>query len=189
MFLEIAFIQRFMLFLAYPVYAVAVVLTAFLVFSGLGSLCADRWVAEPSLGSSRAEDGSGRPVDPSRMLVVVGGAVVAIAAGSLLYRYLLPATFDAGAGLADAYKIVVSLMLLAPIAFAMGMPFPVGLQLVSDRHERLVPWAWAVNGAASVVGATLAVLAAVHVGFSGVVVLALGAYGVCYLALRGLGRA
>jgi hypothetical protein len=172
MFLEIAFIQRFMLFLAYPVYAVAVVLTAFLVFSGLGSLFADRRLAANRAGSETPK--------------LVGSAVALIAVGALSYSVVLPVLFAAGSGWDDGWKIAASLLFLAPLAFLMGIPFPAGLQLVSDRYERMVPWAWGVNGGASVLGAALAALTAVHLGFSGVVGLAVVAYGGCYLVVRRL---
>lgn len=174
MFLEIAFIQRFMLFLAYPVYAVAVVLTAFLVFSGLGSLFADRRLAMAGDGSHTRK--------------LVGLAVSLIAVSALAYGLALPFLFGIGAGWGDGWRIVGSLLLLGPLAFLMGIPFPAGLQLVSGRHERMVPWAWAVNGGASVMGAALAALTAVHLGFSGVVVLAVAVYGGCYLVMRKLSR-
>lgn len=148
MFLEIAFIQKFMLFLHHPVYAVAVVLTAFLAFSGLGSWFADRW------------EGARRRL--------VRGAVAGIGLLGLLYYLLLPPLFSAWAGWADPLRIAASVLLLAPLAFLMGVPFPAGLQTLSDRRERLVPWAWGVNGAASVVGAALAALLAVHAGYAAV---------------------
>ncbi len=172
MFLEIAFIQRFMLFLAYPVYAVGVVLTGFLVFSGLGSLFADRRLTAVAEGSNTRR--------------LVGTSVALIATSALLYSLVLPVVFGAGAGWGDGWRIAASLLMLAPLAFLMGIPFPVGLQLVSDRYPRMVPWAWGVNGGASVMGAALAALTAVHVGFSGVVALAVAAYVGCYLVLRRL---
>ena len=166
MFLEIAFIQRFMLFLAYPVYAVAVVLTAFLVFSGLGSLFAERWQAHVPAS--------------------VGWAVAGTAMLGAVLLASLQFLFQVCAGWPDSAKIALSVALLAPMAFCMGIPFPSGLQFVSDRHAALVPWAWGVNGCASVVGATLATFTAVHVGFRSVVVLALVAYGIATVALRRL---
>jgi spermidine synthase len=172
MFLEIAFIQRFMLFLAYPLYAVAVVLTAFLLFSGLGSLFADR-----------RSGGRGAVMPAARL---VGLAVAGITASVALYAVVLPTVFGASAAWPDAWKIVISLLLLAPLAFLMGIPFPAGLQLVSDRRDLLVPWAWGVNGATSVVGAALAALAAVHIGFGGVIAIAVAVYIGCFLALRRL---
>ena len=166
--LEIAFIQKFMLLLAYPVLAVGVVLAAFLLFSGCGSYVCDRLQA-----SGR------RPVGP--VLMVVGGLAAA-------YLFLLPWLFETAAGCSLGSRVALSLVLLGPLAFCMGFPFPYGLQKVADRMPSLIPWAWGVNGCASVVGAVLATWIAVHVGFSGVIVLALLLYAAAAMALRRLER-
>jgi len=166
MFLEIAFIQKLMLFLAFPVYAVAVVLTSFLVFSGLGSMVSGRR--------------GGRPV---RRVAWAVGAIILLAG---LYLPLLPRVFAVGAGWPDAVKAAASIAIIAPMAFCMGIPFPTGLQRLSDRHDALVPWAWGINGCASVVGASAATLTGVHLGFRAVVLLALVAYLVAACALARL---
>lgn len=145
MFLEIAFIQKFMLFLAYPLYAVAVVLTAFLVFSGAGSYAADRW------RGARTR--------------LVAYAVAGIVALTVIYVFGLPPLFAAAAGWPDAARIALSLILIAPLAFLMGIPFPSGLQRVSDQYPSMVPWAWGINGFSSVMGASLATFTAIHLGF------------------------
>jgi hypothetical protein len=156
MLLEIAFIQRFMLFLAYPIYSVTVVLTAFLAFSGLGSLFAHH--------------------HQHRAHLLLTLTVAAIGVFAVLYLLVLGPLFSAGAGWPDVAKIAASLIMLAPVAFAMGIPFPTGLQLVSMRFDPLLPWAWGINGCASVVGALSASLCAVHMGFRAVVLVAVVAY-------------
>ncbi len=166
MFLEIAFIQKFMLFLTYPIYAVAVVLTAFLVFSGFGSFWADRWHGD--------------------RFPLVSGAVIGIVVLTVLYTVLLPPLFSAWAGWSDAGRIAVSFALIAPLAFCMGIPFPSGLQLVSDRYAAMVPWAWGINGFASVMGASLATFMAIHFGFRVLVWAAACVYILCVPALWGL---
>lgn len=171
LFLEIAFIQKLMLFLAHPVYAVGVVLAAFLVFSGLGSAAADRL--------------TGR-VAPARL---VGAVVLLLAALAAAYLWWLPDLFRAWAGWSDPARVAASLGLLAPLAFLMGFPFPTGLQAVSRGGGSSVPWAWGVNGAASVVAAPLATLAAVHLGFAAVVGLAMGLYGVAAVGVASWPRA
>ncbi|MBN2309387.1 MAG: SAM-dependent methyltransferase [Candidatus Hydrogenedentes bacterium] len=164
MFLEIAFIQKFMLFLAYPIYAVAVVLTAFLVFSGLGGLAAGRLRTAPAHR--------------------VAAAVLGVAVVAAFYLAILPFLFAAAAAWHDAAKVAASVVLLAPLAFCMGVPFPTALQAVSERYQALVPWAWGINGCASVAGATLATFLAVHAGFRAVVVAALLFYLVAAWALH-----
>jgi len=157
MFVEIAFIQKFMLFLSHPLYAVAVVLCGFLLFAGLGSLAS-------------ARIGRGEPERGARI------AVAAIAVIAVAYLFLLPDIFRLLAGLPDAARIAVSLGLIAPLAFFMGMPFPLGLRRLSDATPALLPWAWGINACVSVVAAALATLVAMHLGFSIVVMLALLAY-------------
>ena len=164
MFVEIAFIQKFLLFLAYPLYAVAVVLCAFLVFAGLGS----RW-------SARLSPAAARP-HPAVL------AAAAIGALSLVYLAALPPLFAWLAPLPDAARIAISLVLIAPLAFAMGLPFPVQIARLAPAGTALIPWAWGVNACASVVAAVLATLLAVHVGFAAVVVLAACLYGVAATA-------
>jgi spermidine synthase len=165
-FLELAFMQRFILFLAYPVYAVAVVLTALLAFSGLGSLYADH------IKTRR-----------SRALPAV---VAGMALLCLVYVYALPHVFSALAWAPDPLRIAVSIALLAPLAFLMGIPFPLGLQIVSDRRDALLPWAWGINGCFSVIATSLAMLIAVHGGFSTCLFTAIGIYACAALAINRL---
>jgi hypothetical protein len=78
--------------------------------------------------------------------------------------------------------VALCVALIAPLAFLMGMPFPLGVAALGARAPDLIPWAWAINGCASVVSAVLATLLAIHLGFTGVVLLALLAYGVAALS-------
>ncbi|HMP73257.1 MAG TPA: SAM-dependent methyltransferase [Kiritimatiellia bacterium] len=157
MFLEIAMIQKFMLFLAYPMYAVAVVLASFLLFAGLGSLAADRFL---------------RP-GPK----VAGGAVAGLGTLAILYLLLLPPLFTSAAtAWSDPAKVGLSVLLLAPLAFLMGMPFPSGMTWLGHHRPPLLPWAWAINGFTSVLGASLATFTAIHLGFRVLVLFAIALY-------------
>ncbi|MDQ2694458.1 MAG: SAM-dependent methyltransferase [Pseudomonadota bacterium] len=166
LFLEIAFIQRFVLFLSHPLYAVAVVLCAFLVFAGLGS---------------------GWSVRLERRRRPVAWAVAGIAVLGLLYLALLPGLFDLAIAWPEPVKVLLAVALVAPLAFFMGMPFPLGLAQTAARAPRLVAWAWAINGCASVVSAVLATLLAVEAGFTAVVAAAVGLYLLAALAAPGAG--
>ncbi|MCY1327700.1 Polyamine aminopropyltransferase [compost metagenome] len=167
LFIEIAFIQRFVLFLGHPLYAVAVVLAGFLVFAGLGSALAVRWVAAVGCGSA---------VRGITLAVVV----IAFVAGT--YLLALPSIFERLLALPDAAKVAIALLLIAPLAVFMGMPFPLGLGHVGARSEEFLPWAWGINGCASVLSAILAALLAMHIGFTGVVTMAV----ILYLAAPAL---
>ena len=165
MFIEIAFIQKFILFLHHPLYAVAVVLAAFLLFAGFGSAFSKRYCQD------------GRNVKGILM------AVIGIILFGLLYILLLGPTFSLILDWPSMIKIGIAILFIAPLAFFMGMPFALGLGLLGNRAEPLIPWAWGINGCASVLSAVLATLLAIHFGFTVVVVLALLLYGVAALIM------
>ena len=168
MLLEIAFIQRFLLVLPSPAWSLAVVLATFLMGSGLGSLAADRF-----------------PGGPRRAVLV---AVVGIAAVVVLYGALLPGVLARLLGLPLVVRAGVSAAVLAPVAVLMGLPFPAGFALLRGRGETLAPWAWAVNGCASVTGASLATLMAVEWGLRSTTLVAVGFYLVALAVVGRLGR-
>ncbi len=167
LFVEIAFIQKFTLFLGHPLYAIAVVLASFLVFAGAGSAYSAR-----AFGHA-----AGRFAQP------VSIAVAGIVGVAILYLLLLPLLFAWFIGIAEVLRILLSAILIAPLAFFMGMPFPLGLRRLAAEAPDFVPWAWGINGFASVISAVLATLLAIHFGFTAVIVLALILY-VVAAALR-----
>ena len=167
MFMEIAFIQKFVLFLSHPLYAVAVVLCAFLVFAAAGSWLAGNW--------QNARWRAANKVMP---------AVIAMGAISLFYLVGLPGLFHELMHLPDLVKIIISVVLIAPLAMCMGVPFPAGMMRLAGANADAIPWAWAINGFASVVGAVLATLLAIHLGFAAVILLAVLIYAVASAALR-----
>ncbi len=164
LFLEIYFIQRFILFLSHPLYTIAVVLSSFLIFAGLGSSYSKR-LAELKGYSKSARYG-----------------IVGIFVFGLFYVLMLDHIFDFLLIQSDTIKIAASVLLIAPLAFAMGMPFPMGLSELGNHSESLIPWAWGVNGCASVISAVAATLVAIHFGFTVVMVMALIFYLLAYLS-------
>ncbi|MGD2112517.1 MAG: SAM-dependent methyltransferase [Gammaproteobacteria bacterium] len=169
LFVEIAFIQRFTLLLHHPLYAVATTLTGFLVFAGLGSYWSQRW-------SRRRQQARG-----------VARAVAGIAGISLAYLMLLHALPATVTGWPLPAKVTLALGMIAPLAFCMGLPFPLGLSRLAEQAPEYLPWAWGVNGCASVISAVLATLLAIHLGFSAVILLAVLLYGIAALAVPGAG--
>ena len=191
LFIEIASIQRFVLFLGHPVYAIPVVLCGFLFFAGLGSGIAPTLTARlealrarspqrPSIGAAdRLLRCFLHVRHPALALAVAGigtAALMHLVLALPLFRWLMP--------LPDALKIAVSLVLIAPLAFFMGMPFPLALARVAATRAALVPWAWGINGCASVLSAVLAILLAMSLGFNAVVVIAIALYVVAAATLR-----
>ncbi len=165
MFIEMAFIQKFLLLLADPTYSVAVVLCAFLVFAGLGSLFS------PKLTTVIERVGL-LPRQPKPISIAIG--ILSLIA--VLYIQLLPPIFRSFLASPDNLKIIVSIGLIAPLAFFMGMPFPLGIDLLRRRHPDLIAWAWGINGYASVVSVILSTCLAIAFGFNTVILLAIGVY-------------
>jgi SAM-dependent methyltransferase len=159
LFIEIAFIQKFILILHHPLYAITVVLSTFLLSAGAGSYFST------NLSSSTKKSAFLMPIAAIALFSVVYslgfGPISAflLKAGSLS-RYLL------------------SVILIAPLGFSMGMPFPMALAKISQTNPALIPWAWGINGCASVVSAILATLIAMQFGFTVLVFLAVCLYGV-----------
>ncbi len=154
--MEVGLIQRFVLFLGHPTYALTVVLFTFLLGAGLGSALS-RW-----LGS------------PYRLAVIALALVVAL---GLVYAVVLPEVLAAGLGLARWLRIAAAVALLLPLSLLMGVPLPAGVRLLANRSPGMVAWAWGINGATSVVGSALAILLAISLGFTAVTAFAAGLYG------------
>ncbi len=163
LFLEIAMLQRFLLFLHHPLYAAAVVICAFLFFAGLGSMLSQHL---------RVRYGGVKVM----RLSVAGLVVVCLA-----YTAGLAHLFHSAQGWPVWAKGVFALFLIAPMGVAMGMPFPLALAKLGELEAGLIPWAWGVNGCASVLSAVLASLLAIHFGFSVVILMSLCLYGLATL--------
>jgi MFS family permease len=171
MFFEITLIQRLVLFLGYPTYSLTVTLASILIFTGVGALLTGRYGHRP-----------GR---------VVPFLLAALAALTVFYQFGLPPLTDALLGWPLAGRVVTAFVMLAPLGICLGAFMPLGLGAVSRLTEysrQYVAWGWAVNGFASVVGAVLTTILAMTFGFRVVLFLAIAAYVVAVLALRGLLR-
>ncbi len=168
---EIAFIQRFVLFLGHPVYALTVVVFLMLLSSGAGSFISRRWLP-----------------DPQRVIPRLRVLLFAVAAALSVYLWVLPRLLDSGVGLPFTIKLGLSGAFLIPIGFLMGMPFPTGLRALAKaarqnndaNADNSVEWAWAMNAAASVLGSVAAMVIAIQFGLS--VVLACGALAYIFAA-------
>ena len=144
--IEIAFIGRFTVILGHPVHALVVVLAAFLLFAGAGSYLSGR-------------GGPGASIT---------GPVIGIAAIASAYALASPQLTAVLAGASPAVKVAAAFALIAPLATLMGMPFPRALSRLDALDPSLLPWAWGINGCASVIGAVLATLVAIHHGHAAV---------------------
>jgi hypothetical protein len=155
MLVEVALLQRFVLLLGHPVYSLTVTLFSLLLGTGAGSYFS-RSLDDARLGSSLAR--------------ALGGIIVVALVGILVLPTIIPLVIQTP----RAARIALAVLILAPAGALMGIPLPAGVRLLSARQPSLVPWAWGMNGALSVMGATLAVFIAMNWGFS--VTLAAGAF-------------
>ena len=137
--------------LANPIYSVSIVITFMLIISGLGSLFC-------SFFCNRITKSH-----PSKTILVV---TLLIACCILFYIFFLSSVLNAFLGLPFIAKAIIAVVLIAPVAFLMGMPFPTGLSLLSANQKKLLPWAWGMNGALSVTGSVLAHVITIHFSFT-----------------------
>jgi SAM-dependent methyltransferase len=151
---EVAFIQRFVLFLGHPTYALTVVIFLLMLSSGAGSLFSRVWLSRTQLAWLP--------------LVLVVIALVADV-------FLLPSRLAVLVGLPFGFRLLISAILLAPLGFVMGMPFPTGLRALAAAPapefpagppDNAVEWAWALNAGASVLGSVLAMVIAIRYGLT-----------------------
>jgi hypothetical protein len=163
---EIALMQKFILFLGHPTYALVVVLFALLIFSGIGSYRC-------------------RNIAVERITATIVRNLLFLAGLVLLYLFLLSPLFDALVTLPRAVRIPLAVLLTAPLGLLMGTFLPLGIRASGERFGELVPWAWGLNGAASVFGSVLAIALAMNLGFNLALVVGLGFY---LLGLVALGR-
>ena len=141
--IEVALIQKFVLFLGHPTYALSVVIFSLVISSSYGSYC--------SRGSVRNE---------RRLIKALGG--VALLAGVL--AAVLSNLLTALVWLPLPVKMTLTVILIAPLGFVMGMPFPSGLARLETWHPPSVRWAWSLNAAASVLGSVGALVCAIYLG-------------------------
>jgi hypothetical protein len=141
---QVALIQKFVLLLGHPTYALTVIVFSMLVASGIGSYLSGRVVA-------------GDDVWLVRIL-----AAVAVLVGTL--AFVSTPLVTAAAGWSLPAKLVLTTLAVSPAAFLMGMPFPSGLRRLEKRHAPSVRWAWSLNAAASVLGSAGAIFLAIYIG-------------------------
>jgi hypothetical protein len=161
---EIPLVQQAILLLGSPTYAVAAVLCALLVASGTGSLL-----------SPRLQRG-GR----SLLLALTGAVAIVV--------LLLPWILEASLGGSALGRLAALAAIVVPLGLLMGMPFPGGIRLLGHLDPSLIPWAWALNGCASVLGSILSVIVALEWGFRTVLTLGGLAYAVAWVALGSVTR-
>lgn len=154
LFIEIPLIQKGILFFGHPIYAFTIVVISILLFSSIGSAISDKdWL-------------------PKRwaFILLVGLALITPILIILFQQFAL--------GMPVGLRIMLFVIGLAPLGLLMGMPFPLGLSWLERSRTKQTPWAWAVNGCASVIAAVLAAILSLSYGFTLVFILGAFFYGI-----------
>jgi hypothetical protein len=146
MLIEVSVLQRFVLLLGHPVYSLTVTLFSLLLGTGIGAA----W-------SRRFDEARLRRTGAIGIIVVATLAIVVILVVTPAVAWAIP--------FARSTRMLVAAGLLLPMGIALGIPMPTGLRILSSREPQLVAWAWGMNGALSVLGATLAIFIAMNWGF------------------------
>jgi hypothetical protein len=154
MFVEMVFIQRFILYFGNPIYSASAVITSILIFSGVGSYFS-RYFTERK-----------------RLLLLLGLIVFLL----FIYSFVFTPVLQQTVHFQLALKLVIVFLLTAPLAFCMGIPFPAGLLQLPATATGEIAWAWGLNGCFSVISTALATIVAVEMGFKWVMLLAAFAY-------------
>jgi len=142
--IEVALIQKFVLFLGSPTRALVGVIFSMLIASGLGSAASRRILGK----------------DEGRLIKVLGSVAILAVILALAVSSLLSALV----WLPWPLKMLLTVLLISPLAFVMGMPFPTALQRLEAWHAPSVRWAWSLNAASSVLGSVGALVCAIYLG-------------------------
>jgi hypothetical protein len=163
--IEIVLMQKLVLFLGHPLYSITVTLFSMLVFAGAGSMLSRRWFYAAT---------------PKVWLIPVGLTV-------LLGLFVVLSPFMVASWIVwpKYVRMLVCIIILAPVSFLLGIPFSYGIQLLNKVNPSIIPWAWAVNGCMTVVGSILAVILSMNFGFNAVLLLSLLVYFISFLAITG----
>lgn len=160
LFIEIACLSRLTLLVGQPLLAVGTGLAGFLLCAGAGSVFVQRWVAR-----------SAQPI-----AVLARRSMLIIAAALVWHVAVFALALRIGAGWPPLMRALLGLLTIAPLAFALGLPFALGLTRLARTAPAFVPWAWGVNGCASVIAAIAALLLAIHIGLAATLAVALALY-------------
>ncbi|MDD5438778.1 MAG: hypothetical protein PHS37_01155 [Candidatus Omnitrophica bacterium] len=161
---EIAFMQKFILFLGHPVYSIIVVLFSLLVAAGAGS----------SLTAKLMD---------TELRSAVRTALLAVMAILLCYNLSLYPLFEKLLGIGITFRILVSVLLLIIMGIVMGMPFPIGIRLAGAGYRNMIPLYWSLNGIFTVLGSIVAVILAMNIGFTKTINLAICLYSAAFIII------
>lgn len=167
MLVEIPLIQRFNLLLGAPTLALSAVIGGMLLGASMGSLFSGRFA-------------------PARLPRLVTIAALATGVGVLAGTALYPALIDLALPLPLGARTALTVVLLLPLGFVMGIAFPSGLRLAGVTDPAGIPAHWGANAVASTLGSTLATVLAMSYGFTTALLLGAALYLAVTLYVWGL---
>lgn len=147
MLVEIAQMQRLIVFLGHPSYSLSVVLFTLLLTSGLGSFVTER-------------------VTTNKLKTTGGLLLLALVVSLVITGLITPVAIKTFQASTTPLRILVAIGLLALPGFCMGMAFPLGMKHAATRSLALTPWLWGINGATSVVASVIAIVIALSAGIA-----------------------
>ncbi|MDH5604077.1 MAG: class I SAM-dependent methyltransferase [Cyclobacteriaceae bacterium] len=161
--IEMALLQKYQLYIGQPIYTYAIILGSILIASGLGSYYSK--------------------IMTTRYANPVNRIIPLIILLLLLYYFFIPVLFHATLYLSLELRLLIAAVSIFPLGFMLGMPFPTGLAHLGSSTQ-IIPWAWGVNSFFTVIGTTIALILGMALGFSWVLFIAGGCYGVALLAIN-----
>lgn len=146
--IEISLIQKHILFLGQPVYSITAVLFFLLLTAGSGSFLFQKLFGDGKEAS---------------WLIGLGAALAILI---LLEITVVPKLFHLFLGAGKVARFFISGLLIAPLGLVLGIPFPLGIRILGNRAPEAIPWGWALNAYATVIGSILCVILAITWGFN-----------------------
>jgi spermidine synthase len=163
MFIELGLMQKLSIYLGHPMHTLSVVLAGILIFTGIGSY----------------RTGT-KSIDRIRLL---REGMIGTAVASLIWLIVMVVLIPFTLGWSIWIRIPLALLSMLPVGLFMGMPFATGLRYLEEYYPRFIPWAWGINGLTSVMGSVLAIIFAMRVGFTVVILLGCVSYVLGFLAV------
>lgn len=162
--IEIAMLQRLIIFLGHPIYSITVVLFSMLLASGIGAMFSNKYLKKPTVKH-------------------IAAFMTLLLALLLVVIFFQPGVLASYIAYSNPVRVGISLLFLMPIGFLMGLPFPLGMEYCVARYKEYTPWFWATNGATGVVSSVLSVCISIVWGFTATMTVGLFFYVLATIAL------
>jgi len=155
MFVEIVFINYFVLYFGNPIYSAAAIISSMLIFSGIGSYFSYRYKLS------------------RKTLRII---FISIVLSLIFYSFLLTPVLNLTISFSYTAKLIFAVLIISPLSFLMGFPFPSGIIQLNKKSKMEIPWALGINGCFSVISTVLATIISIELGFTIVMFFAAFAY-------------